>query len=82
MGHPQARLQMMRSTKLGLVSLLLVGIFVPLTILPEPIGFSCCVIACVLASLAARDGSRWWLAVPAVIACVTVLGLYVAIHSY
>jgi uncharacterized membrane protein len=75
---------MVQSTKLGLASLILVAsaVLPPTSRLPEPIGFCCCVIACVLAFLASRQGSKWWLAIPAMLAVVTAISLYVALHSY
>jgi hypothetical protein len=63
---------MSRSTKLGIASLfLLVG-----CVLPSPINFACAVIACVLGSLAAQQGSKWWLAVPCAIIASSIPIIY------
>jgi hypothetical protein len=68
---------MTRSTKLGIGGLmLLLG-----WILPTPIGFVCLAISCLLGFIAARQGSKWWFAVPAAIIALTFVLLYVGFHA-
>src|SRR5271168_4632402 len=59
-----------RSAKLGITSLLLVGsIFVPpFAEWRQPLSFLSAVLSCVFGVLAARQGSKWWLAIPGAIA--------------
>ena len=66
---------MTRSAKLGISSLILVtgSIVSPIWEKELPFSFVCGVISCVLGWLASREGSRWWLLIPASVITVTIL---------
>ena len=68
---------MTRSTKLGIVSLvLLLG-----WVLPSPVGAVCAVISCLLGFFAAQQGSKRWFVVPSVIVALTCVLVYIGFHA-
>ncbi len=66
---------MTRSAKLGSSALVLAAgsILSPIWEKELPFSFVCGVISCVLGWLASRDGSRWWLMIPASVIAATIL---------
>ena len=74
---------MKRSTKIGIVSaVLFASIFIP----PyrewrAPISVACAVLACVLGTLAATSGRKWWLVIPGSIVAGFALDLYLVIYA-
>lgn len=75
---------MTRSAKLGTASTLLLGsIFVPpFSNWREPLSVAFAVVSCVLALLAAQQGSKWWLAIPCAVVIGSGVGWYLAAHSF
>jgi uncharacterized membrane protein len=68
---------MARSTKLGIASVLLIlG-----CALPSPLGVVSAAISCVLGLLAAQQGSKWWLVVPATIITLFAFIVYIGFHT-
>ena len=72
---------MTRSVNLGVVSLTLVALSVPLLGSNTPFSFVFAVISCVLAFLAAQQGSKWWLAIPCTIIVVFGFLMWVGFHA-
>jgi hypothetical protein len=68
---------MTRSVKLGVASVVLVAGCV----LPSPLNIVFAVISCVLASLAAHRGSKWWLFVPCAVIGLTAVLIYIGFHA-
>lgn len=74
---------MKRSTKAGIASVVLfASIFIP----PyrewrAPISFACALLSCVLGTLAATSGRKWWLVIPASILGSFALDLYLIIYA-
>jgi hypothetical protein len=68
---------MLRSTKLGMVSLLLLFGW----LLPSPIGAACAVISGVLGLLAAQQGSKWWFVVPVTITVLTAGLMFIGFRA-
>ncbi len=69
---------MARSTKLGIASICLLGTM----LLGGPIGFAGGWLSALLGMLAASNGSKWWLVIPASITVMVSLGLIVASYAY
>lgn len=70
---------MTRSVKLGIASVgLLIASPAPLT---APFGAVCVVISCLLASMAAWQGSKWWLVVPAMVVVAIAFFVFMAFHG-
>jgi len=74
---------MTRSVKLGVASLALVALSAtpPIAGSHTPFSFVFAVISCVLAFLAAQQGSKWWLAVPCILIVVFGLLMWVGFHA-
>jgi len=75
---------MTRSAKLGIVSTFLLGsTFVPpFSDWRVPLNVASVVISCVLALLAAQQGSKWWLAIPCAVVIGSAAGWFLAAHSF
>jgi hypothetical protein len=75
---------MTQSTKLGIVSAVLLGsIFIqPFSNWREPISFVSAGMAGILGLFAARQGSKWWLVIPSTIVAGFAIGLYFASKSF
>jgi len=73
-----------RSTKAGITAaILLASIFLPpYAEWRAPINFACAVLACVLGSLAAASGRRWWYFIPGTIVAGFVLALYLSVSAF
>jgi uncharacterized membrane protein len=75
---------MMRSRKLGITSVVLLGsIFLPpFQNWREPVSFASAGVAVLLGLLAAQQGSKWWLVVPGIIGAGIAVSWYFALHSF
>ncbi|MBS1804732.1 MAG: hypothetical protein JST28_15315 [Acidobacteria bacterium] len=75
---------MKRSTKAGIVSIaLLVSTFLPpYADWRAPINFTCAVLACVLGTLAALSGRRWWFFIPGSIVAGFSLAIYLSVSAF
>ena len=75
---------MTRSAKLGNTSvlLLLIALVPPFLNLRYPITFVSVGFSGLFGLLAAQQGSRWWLTVPAIIIGEVLLALYLGFHSF
>jgi hypothetical protein len=73
-----------RSTKAGIASaILFASIFIP----PYrewrvPISLACAVLSCILGTLAASSGRKWWLVIPTSIVAACALDLYLVIYAF
>jgi 4-amino-4-deoxy-L-arabinose transferase-like glycosyltransferase len=74
---------MTRSNKLGLASFVfMVATPAAIVVSPNlPFAFVFAVLSCVLALLAAQQGRRWWLAIPALIVAGGTLLVYIGWHA-
>ena len=75
---------MTRSAKLGTTSvvLLLIALVPPFLNWRYPITFVSLGLSGLFGLLAAQQGSRWWLTVPAIIISGVSLALYLGFHSF
>jgi len=69
---------MKRSGQLGIAS---VG-FLGTVFVGGPVAFAGLWLSAILGALAASNGSKWWLLIPAAIITVCVLLFVLAVHSY
>jgi hypothetical protein len=70
---------MTRSVKLGIASVVLLAASpAPVT---APFGAVCLVISCVLALMAAQQGSKWWLVVPGIVVAGIAFFMFMAFHG-
>lgn len=78
------RWRVTRSAKLGITSgvLLLIAVAPPFLNWRYPITFVSVGLSGLFGLLAAQQGSRWWLTVPAIIIGGVSLALYLGFHSF
>jgi hypothetical protein len=74
---------MTRSVKLGTVSVVLLAstLIPPFSNWRYPITFACVGLSGLLGLLAARQGSKWWLAIPGMIVGGVAFGLYLGFQT-
>lgn len=74
---------MARSVKLGITGILLLVCSVVVSFWNSelPINFVLAFLSCVLALLAAQQGSKWWLVLPCTVLAVGGLIFYVGFHA-
>jgi len=72
---------MTRSVKLGVASLTLATLSLPVLESNTPFSPVFAVISCVLAFLAAQQGSKWWLAIPCTIIVIFGFLMWIGFHA-
>ena len=75
---------MTQSVKLGTVSVVVLAstLIPPFSNWRYPMTFACVGLSGLLGLLAARQGSKWWLATPGMIIGGLAFGLYLGLHSF